>query len=287
MSARPQPLRGQLVVGRRDHQSLTPERPARTPDNVTAFQPRPFIDDIAIEFGPRELLAEYFVLANQACRARGVDVVFAPMREVKAINETNRDTWLPLFPVFDPDYGADEDNSFCLLGLNGQGDVVVTQAARFYNLAGSDLQRAAEDLSFFYDDVPARIAAGETCQVSAPSARNIRGRVVFSGGGWYRPDYRKKGFFEILPRISRAYALTKWSSDYTMTMMAEKVVAGGRNRAAGYENIEWDVQMRNSPLGDIRLAVLWMNTDFLVDDLTAAVRDLRPQVNSLVENRAG
>ena len=49
----------------------------------------------------------------------------------------------------------------------------------------------------------------ETCNVTAEATKFVKGRVVFSGGGWYRPDYRKRWLSGILPRISRAYAYTR------------------------------------------------------------------------------
>jgi hypothetical protein len=54
---------------------------------------------------------------------------------------------------------------------------------------------------------------GERCLVTAPATRRIRGRVVFSGAAWYRPDYRGRGLSAILPRVGKAYALARWSPD--------------------------------------------------------------------------
>ena len=59
-----------------------------------------------------------------------------------------------------------------------------------------------------------------------PRREGVTGRVVFSGAAWYRRDYRGKQLVEILPRLSRAYAYTRWRSDCTITMMTEAVVKG-------------------------------------------------------------
>ena len=85
----------------------------------------------------------------------------------------------------------------------------------------------------------------------------FRGRVVFSGAVWYHPDYRRQGLTSILPRLTKAYALTKWYTDSIVSFMAEDVVKGGTAERAGYAHVEWDVVMKNSMLGDLRLAFIW------------------------------
>jgi hypothetical protein len=257
---------------------------------------RPVLEEILIDYGPRNLLAPFFLWAAEACRMRGVELEFVSMEALVQANRDNSDTWLPLFPAFNPDFGCNNEDAFAIIGRNADGDIVVTQAARFYNMAGSNFFDEMQSLRFCYADVGAREAAGEHCTMTAERAREIEGRVLYSGGGWYRRDYRKKGFFEILPRLSRAYAFTKWNTDVTMTLMTDKVFAGGNAQKAGYKNVDWAVDLKNSPLGDIHAAVLWMDTDYVFADLreycsqialTSELGDrLLSEIDAGIENRA-
>jgi hypothetical protein len=98
----------------------------------------------------------------------------------------------------------------------------------------------------------------------------ISGRVAFSGGGWYRPDYRGKGLGRIIPRISRAYACTHWDTDFTISMMDMAVVKGGFADRTGYTNVEADaVRFSVSPTGAVHGALVWMETKQLLADLDA------------------
>lgn len=258
---------------------------------------RPVLDEVTIEYGPRDLLAPYLLWAVGQCRLRGIELEFVTMAELTEANRRNSGTWLPLFPAFDAIYGADDATAYAIVGRDVEGEIVATQAGRFYDLSRTDFGTEMESLRFCYADVAARRAAGEACTVTAEAARLITGRVVYSGGGWYRPDFRKRGFFELLPRISRAYAFARWQTDFTMTLMTDKVFAGGNAAKAGYQNVDWSIDVHNSPLGDLHAAVLWMDTAFMledlrsqgafvrVDDLSGADR-VEAQVDTRVENRA-
>jgi len=103
--------------------------------------------------------------------------------------------------------------------------------------------------------------------VTAKSARSIAGRVVFSGAAWYHPDYRGKQLSRIVPILSRAYAFTHWNMDYMVAMMSEGVVRGGVTERTGYTNIDWDIRVTNSPLGNVRFAFMWMEPRQLLEHI--------------------
>jgi hypothetical protein len=119
-------------------------------------------------------------------------------------------------------------------------------------------------------------ARADRCEITAPVAEKITGRVVFSGGVWYRPDFRGKDLATILPRISRAYAFTRWNSDFTIGWMADAVIAGGMAERVGYTKLEHScIELVASPLGEVRCALGWMQPDELLADL-AAIMDRVP-----------
>ena len=90
----------------------------------------------------------------------------------------------------------------------------------------------------------------------------------------------------ILPRISRALAFTRWYTDWTTTIMAEKVVAGGVAERVGYTEVGWDVTLRETRTGSVRCALLTMGTGQMLDDLGGFAEQFGPQVDRRIDNRA-
>jgi hypothetical protein len=184
-------------------------------------------------------------------------------------NERNRANWRPLIPVFNPKNGGlSPENSFCILGRNRQGEVVAAHAARLYNWPNTTYYDEATGLRLFYADPDNMKCPGEECEITAQSTRDISGKVVFSGAAWYRPDYRGCNFSAILPKLAKAYALTRWNPDSIVSMMAEDVYRRGFAPRFGYHNVDWEILMRNSALGNVRLAFLWMDMKHLIGDLS-------------------
>ena len=245
-----------------------------------------FFDQITVTHGPVALIGRFLLKAENAVRQRGLRLSFASMDELLALNIKNRDTWLPLFPVFDPTCGdLTVRNAFCLLGYDRRGDAVAAQAGRLYDWADTNLHEEATSLRMFYDEPARSRYPTERCHVTALAAKGVAGRVVFSGAAWYRTDYRGKQLAEILPRLSRAYAYTRWKSDCTITMMTETVVKGGVFPKNGYRNIEWDIRLQNSRLGDLRLSLQWSKTDEMIDDLAWFVKSFDMQAHSRADAR--
>jgi hypothetical protein len=152
--------------------------------------------------------------------------------------------------------------------------VVATQAARLYSWPETNYHEEAISLRLLYGDPAKCKLPGERCEVTAVAARGLTGRIVFSGAAWCRPDYRRRGLVEILPRIARALAYTRWNSDCTVTMMAEALVRKGVAQATGHKNIEWDVRLMNARPGTLRLALLWTKKEEMLEDLEAFLSGL-------------
>jgi len=230
-----------------------------------------FPAELQLVHGPVDLLGRFFLWADGEALDRGVTLSFAPLATLVAVNRANSDTWRPLVPLFDPAVGGiSEQTGFAMLGRNNAGEVVATQAARLYDWSSTCFRDEAISLRMFYTDPAAALARGERCTVSAPSASLISGRVVFSGAGWYRPDFRGKGLATILPRISRAYAFTRWLTDCTISMFADAVLAGGMAARCGYTNVDpASVELVNSPIGNLRFALVSMPTAENLADLAA------------------
>ncbi|GAB2832548.1 hypothetical protein GCM10027176_40960 [Actinoallomurus bryophytorum] len=230
-----------------------------------------FRDVIKVDHGPVDLLQRFFAWADSETRRRGVVVSFARLEELLNVNSANAATWRSLVPIFRPELGGiTTETGFALLGRNAAGDVVAAQAARFYDWRTTNLRTQAASLKMFYADPESARGRGDMCEITAPIADRISGRVAFSGGGWYRPDYRGKGLGRIIPRISRAWAFARWRTDFTISMMEGAVLDGGFAERVGYTNVEPDaIRFRASPTGAARCALVWMESKQMLADLEA------------------
>jgi hypothetical protein len=244
------------------------------------------INEIVVDHGPRDLLGRFFLNADTAARERGVTLSFGTFADLVDTNARNTTSWHPLIPLFDPKNGGlSDDNAFCLVGRNPQGDIVATQAARLYRWRNTSFYEEARSLRLFYAD-PARMKMPkERCEISAGSTKFVSGNVCFSGGGWYRRDHRKRNLSAILPRISRALAFTRWRTDYTVSVIAEKVIRGGMADRSGYTNVDWDLRMYDAPPGTVRCAFVWMETNQLLADLADFLVGFDAQVDVGVDQR--
>jgi hypothetical protein len=227
-----------------------------------------FITNLVIDHGPSELIGRLLLAADTEARRRGVFLSFASMSDLVAANAANSESWRPLLPIFDPECGRfGEDTAICLLGHNDAGEVVLTQAARFFDWRHTSFHQEATSLRLFYQDPDAMRGEGETIEVTAPSARKISGRLAFTGAHWCRPDFRQRGLPAITPRIARALAIARWDVELTCTIMAQDIYTRGIAQAAGYFNSEWAVELKNTRTGTFPAALLWSDRDAIIADL--------------------
>jgi hypothetical protein len=227
-----------------------------------------FLRGLVIDHGPSELLGKLLLAADTEARQRGVLLSFAAMDELVATNKVNSATWRPLLPIFDPEYGRfDAESVICLLGRNDAGEVVLTQAARFFDWRNTSFHEEATSLRLFYADPASSRGEDEAIEVTAPSARRISGRIAFTGAHWCRPDFRERGLPAITPRIARALAIARWDVELTCTIMAKDIYTRGVARRAGYFNSEWSVELKNTPTGTFPAALLWSARNSIIADL--------------------
>ena len=161
------------------------------------------LTNLEVRYGPVDVIGRFLLLGEEAALQRGISLSFATFDELVAVNRENRASWKPLVGVFDPGLGMlNASNSYCILGRNSNGEVVSAQAARLYDWPTTSFYNEATSLRFIYKDPEHDKRPDETVEVSALEAGHLRGRVVFSGAGWYRRDYRGTGLSTILPRVS-------------------------------------------------------------------------------------
>ena len=245
-----------------------------------------FLDAARVVHGPADVIGRVFLKAEQALRERGITLSFASFEELADVNRMNRETWRPLLPIFEPDYAdLNASNSYCLLGRNSHGDVVATQGGRLYEWQDTNFFEEARTMRLFYADPERPAPPTESVVMTAERSRQIKGQVVFSGAGWYRPDHRKMDLGVILSRVSRALAYTRWKTDATVTLMVEGVFKGGFGDRAGYTNFDWALDLKNFAIGSPRMAVLWMPRNQMLEDFSWFLDSFGTGVDSRVYNR--
>jgi hypothetical protein len=251
--------------------NFTPAMPhaSGTPDRLP--------DQITLQHGPLRELGTFFLAADRAARDRGVQLSLSTDFELlREVNKMNLKHWHGLAPAFDASYGGiDAQCGYWLIGRNDEGEIVSTQAAHFYAMGEETLADYLTSLRLFYPDPERQKNPGESCSVQSPSASLIKGRVVFSGSTWIRPDYRGRDLPKILPRISRALALTNWNTDFTISLVTQALVDKGVAKAYGYSRVEPGVEWLGSSVSPRYLgALVWMPRSELLDDIAGFASDI-------------
>jgi hypothetical protein len=248
-----------------------------------------YLADVRIDHGPQQLLSRLFLRGDTLLRERGINLKFAPLDELLAVNRRNSDSWRPLLPIFDAEEcGFNDDNGFCLLAYTSSGQCVAAQAARLYDLTGTSFKDEVENLRLFYPDPEAQRHPGERIVVTAPMASAVTGPTVFSGAVWYHPSMRKQGLTTILPRVTKALSQTRWDPEVTLSFMAEEVVKQGTAPRAGYYHVDWSIDLIDTPVsaGTVHSAMIWSNRDELYDYFSGLLPLRDPQVDTVVHHRS-
>lgn len=252
--------------------STSPLHPQAQPfnDKQTAELESQGISAIRIDYGPRDLLGRFFLMADHALHNMGISLSFGTFEELVATNLSNRDSWFPLVPLYDPRNGlCAPTTSYVLIGRNAHGQIVTAQGAHIFNWQHTNFKTEAESLRLFYASPETMARPGEACLVTAPSASQLTNTVAFLGGAWWHPSVRGHFLGRLLARISRAYAFTRWHPDLTLALMSEKLIAKGFPLRNGYQHIELGVGFRNFELGDIDLGMVWITAGELFHELSA------------------
>jgi len=253
----------------------------------TARSRKSILNDIVVKAGPADVLGPYFLHVELETRRRGVVLEFCTPEDLLAANEANRQSWMPLVPMFNPRYGVIKaDNAFCVIGRNAMGEPVTANSIIKYDWSETNFVQEATSLRLFYSDPMTMRQSGEQCIISSTRAHCIRGTAAFSGAAWVRQDYRGLGLSALLPRFIKAYAAARWDLDVIFGMMAEAVVRHGFARQFGYDQLDWEARWLNSIVGErLRLAILWTDVDYLVTDLRVVLAGETAQVDSRILGR--
>lgn len=137
-------------------------------------------------------------------------------------------------PVFDPDRSeVGSDNAFWLVGAAG-GEIVHTQALRFFDLGRATLADHFERFAHFYCSRGLGICPQKSDVRSARLADRVTGRVCYHGEVWLHEAFRGRGLAKVLPRLGVGLAHLQWQPDYFFGLALDPQVYRGATNRYGY-----------------------------------------------------
>ncbi|WP_128917198.1 hypothetical protein [Bradyrhizobium nanningense] len=132
------------------------------------------------------------------------------------------------YPNFRPDRSPIVPGyGYWIIGVNKDDDVVLTEAARLYDLSESSFSHHLESLKAFYGDPAIHAHPRDRCVCKAPSAKEITGRVAYHGDRWVREDFRGQGIAKIIAGTARGVSLSMWSPDFVCGLVARRLLEKG------------------------------------------------------------
>lgn len=231
------------------------------------------IDQVTLAHGPREVLRRYFTIAEAALAARGIGLrLRTDFERLVEVNRQHRDSWPAFIPMFDPAHcDLRIDDSFWIEAVDELGCPVATHAGRLYDWPETTLERELTSLRAFFRDPAPHLARGDSIGVNAPSARRITGRVMGGGAVWVRPDHRGKGLATLVPRISRAYALTRWNIVGNWAVMEPKIRDKGLAQRNGFNEEEMILFQLKAWRDYLPMLLVWMSREEAFEHILAVV----------------
>ena len=232
---------------------------------------RRLLDQITLLHGPHDLLGRFFLIADTTARDQGVKLrLRADFDGLVELNRQHRESWTPMSPIFDPEQSNLRiDSAFWLEAYDDEGNTVAAHAARLFDWPKTNAVDEIRALRVFYDDPSPHIAAGESVELDGAAVAHIKGRNVYGGALWVRPDYRRRGLTTIIPRISRAYAFTRWDTEFHWSFVEPKTHTFGVPHASGPFHVEdrMPVTLRLRFRGLFPSYLMWMSAGEMLDDV--------------------
>ena len=145
---------------------------------------------------------------------------------------------------------------------------MATQAARLYEWPNTSFFYEAESLRLFYADPARSKQANEKCVVTAPSTKFVSGNVVFSGGGWYRRDYRKLSLSVHLAAHFARACVRPMEFGLHDQHHGREGHQGRHGGALRLHQRRLGPGLTDSPVGNVRCGFVWMERQQLLNDLT-------------------
>jgi hypothetical protein len=181
----------------------------------------PFLDAIEVKYGPKVEIGRFILETAEKARCLGIRLYMCKgFDRLLKVNQENIDTWDHLAPTYDPRISNITcDNAIYIEGQHNS-QPVLTVALRRYDWPETSLATEWESGRFAYRDPDRQMKPGERWVAGAPIAAQIRGRAVFAGGVWCRPDFRGRRVPVLTAALMRSVSLTVWNPDFMFGMFA-------------------------------------------------------------------
>lgn len=208
-------------------------------------------DALTIEHGPAELLGRFVIAGDRV--ARGVGLGLRLRHDFDRLSQLNDEqskigNWYPLMDMFNPERtDVSPQNAFWIAGEDETGDIVATYAARIYYWPDTNLAEQAVAMAYGRDD-------GQRCVVTAPAAKEMTGLIMSVGGAWVRPDFRGRELSQLLPRMAKAYALSRWPLNWVLGYCTPTTVEKGVAAGYGSKHFSYSVLYPDMHFGELVLA---------------------------------
>ncbi len=209
------------------------------------------------------------------CLARGIRLGFhSDMHAFKRTMGAIDDRYAHVSPLLDCDT-ADLAHARWILGRDARGEVVATQAFRFYPDDGTDALERWTSLRMFYDR-PEAAPADESCVLAGRAAEANRGirAWIHSGGTWVRKDHRGPDahgmhLSEVLPRISRQIGMEMFpAAEAVQAGCTPRLAEAGVAQRYGYRRL--CPVLRHARGGQVEEFIfLWMTREEMREDARA------------------
>jgi hypothetical protein len=250
--------------------NIVPENNLRLPDALT------------IKHGPARLLARFVLEGDKAARGIGVRLRLRhDFGELVYVNKhaAVRRSWHPLMDIFNPEYSdLLPENSYWISGEDEHGEIVLTQAGRIYYWPDTNLEQEARLMFYGGRD------KGQGCVVTAADAKLMTGVVFYGGSGWVRPDFRGKRLMRLVPRLGRAYALSRWPVDWGISFVLPSLVDNGIAAGYGYKRASYSIYFPGSVLGDVNVVLVSVSASQAYADFAEALDRLDHSEPSISES---
>jgi hypothetical protein len=202
------------------YQTIVPENNLRLPDALTVRQ------------GVGPLIGRFVLEGDRAARAVGIHLRLRhDFDGLVAFSkaEAAAGRWYPVTDQYNPERAdISPHNGFWIAGENDAGEIVTTTAGRVFDWRGTNLAEQAVTVFYGRDE-------GQPCTITpnlAEITRQITGIVYSAGAAWVRPDYRKRELSQLMQRMAKAYALSRWPIDWAVGFVPRALAENGT--AAGY-----------------------------------------------------
>ncbi|SDH41299.1 hypothetical protein SAMN05216338_100912 [Bradyrhizobium sp. Rc2d] len=145
----------------------------------------------------------------------------------------------PTYPNFRPDRSPiKRGEGYWMIGHDKNNDVVLVEAARLYDLSNTNFAANLESLKAFYADPAIHAHPQDRCRCTAPTARNITGKVAYHGDFWLRKDFRGQGMPEIMAAVLRGISFAMWTPDFVVGLAERWLLSKGVLAQYGHAHYE-------------------------------------------------